>query len=394
MFRIINSKIWEDDWFFDLNSEQKLVFMYLITSPHTDQLGVFKANLKYISIETGLKNIEAILKSLYPKVIYIPELKLVFIKNFLKYQNVGGKFEKHIYDKFCEYDDKVKAILIKESDSLRAIVEKFDKDTIQKLDRVEIEVKDENSIYEQNIGNINIDDGVSMGDRWGINGASMGDHNIYNKSESDTESENISDTVSESGNLKENTKTTIVGQKDQSQKEKGDGKLSSNSDTKKKYPPEVKIFYEKFKAFREEYLRVPITHRDWHIRAYSVINKLLKKYSLAELEQALEDLQTPVWEDKAPKILELWHFEDWLPRWKVWKNGNIVPKRAKTEDELIEEEVERVLRWAYPNGLEDYEFEGNKRVLLAYRKEHGTYPFDVPQEILDGGGKNGVSRGS
>jgi len=46
---------------------------------------------------------------------------------------------------------------------------------------------------------------------------------------------------------------------------------------------------------------------------------LLKKYTLAELEQALEDLQTPVWEDKATKILELWHFEDWLPKWRVWK---------------------------------------------------------------------------
>jgi len=398
MYRIINSKIWEDDWFFDLNGEQKLVFIYLITSSHTDQLGVFKANLKYISIETGLKNIEAILKSLYPKVVYIPELKLVFIKNFLKYQNVGGKFEKHIYDKFCEYDEKVKAILIKESDSLRAIVEKFDKDTIQRLTCVEIEVKDENSIYEQNIGNISVNDGASMGDRWGIDGGSMGHHNniniiseseIYNISESETESENISETESE--NLEGNIKTTIVGQNDQPQKVKNKGKDNSNGNTKKKYPPEVKVFYEKFKAFREEYLRVPITQRDWHIRAYSVINKLLKKYSLAELEQALEDLQTPVWEDKAPKILELWHFEDWLTKWKVWKNGNIVAKRVKSEDELIEEEVERVLRWAYPN-LEDYEFEGNKRVLLAYRKEHGTYPFDVPEEILKGGEKNGVSR--
>ena len=111
MYRIINSKIWEDDWFFDLSAEQKLLFMYLVTSQHTDQLGIFKANIKYISIETGLKDINSLLRSLYPKVIYIPELKLIFIKNFLRYQNAGGKFEKLIYGKFLELDDRIKAIL-------------------------------------------------------------------------------------------------------------------------------------------------------------------------------------------------------------------------------------------------------------------------------------------
>jgi len=211
MYRIINTKIWEDDWFFDLNAEQKLVFIYLVTSQHTNQLGVFNANLKYISIETGLKNAIEILKTLSPKVVYIPELKLVFIKNFLKYQNVGGKFEKNIYNKFSEYDDKVKVVLLRESNLLRSIVEKYDKATIKNLDNVEIEYEDKNGVYEQNIGNINIDDterwgidGGSMGDRWGIDGASMGDHNISESvSESESETESGSENISESepGNL-------------------------------------------------------------------------------------------------------------------------------------------------------------------------------------------------
>jgi len=126
MSRTVNSYIWEDPWFFDLSAEQKLLFMYLVTSQHTDQLGIFKANIKYISIETGLKvkDINSLLRSLYPKVIYIPELKLIFIKNFLRYQNAGGKFEKLIYGKFLELDDRIKAILIRECAYLKSIIEK------------------------------------------------------------------------------------------------------------------------------------------------------------------------------------------------------------------------------------------------------------------------------
>jgi len=391
MYRIVNTQIWSDSWFFELSPEQKLLFLYLCSSSYTSHVGIYKATIKHIELETGIKNVEEILKSLYPKVIYVKELKLIVIRNFLKYQNYsGGKFDKAVYQKFLEESPQVQIILLKEIEYLRDIIQKYDKELYE--DRVSQMENKEYIPYTYPM------DTPSIPYQYPIDTLSIGYPIINNNkkinnniSESETESEYISETESESGNLKGNLKTTIVGQNDQSQKAKDNRKVNSKGDTKKKYPSEVKVFYEKFKAFREEYLRVPITYRDWHIRAYSVINKLLKKYSLAELEQALEDLQTPVWEDKAPKILELWHFEDWLTKWKVWKNGNIVPKRKKTEDELIEEEVERVLRWAYPN-LEDYEFEGNKRVLLAYRKEHGTYPFDVPDEILKGGEKNGISR--
>jgi len=34
-------------------------------------------------------------------------------------------------------------------------------------------------------------------------------------------------------------------------------------------------------------------------------------------------LKSEYWEDKAGKILEIWHFEDWLPRWKAWKRADV-----------------------------------------------------------------------
>jgi hypothetical protein len=323
MYRIINSKIWEDDWFFDLSAEQKLLFMYLVTSPHTDQLGIFKANIKYISIETGLKDINSLLRSLYPKVIYIPELKLIFIKNFLRYQNVGGKFEKLIYNKFLELNNEVKAILIKENEYLKNIIEKFNQELIKEIETIDYQpinpTQDTTSIRDNEKNKIK--DAPSMGDKWGIDGASMGHPTESDIYISDTVSESeiyISESDTETENLKENN-VTAKAEQVQTLSEKYPSKRQKIS-KQKKYSPDVIDFVKKFKSYRENYLKVPITHKDWHLKAYALTAKLLKKYSLAELEQALEDLQSPAWEDKASKIIEVWHFEDWLPRWKIWKS--------------------------------------------------------------------------
>jgi hypothetical protein len=352
---------------------------------HTNQLGIYEANIKFISIETGLNNVEELLKSLYPKVVYIKEKKLIIIPNFLKYQNSGGSFERLLLNIFDELEEDIQILYFKISKEFREVLQKNNQELYQQLEekaKLITEIKVEQPPVE----------GGLTGGRPGVDRGSMGGLTV-----SDTESESVSvsesETETEKINLYGEQVTANAGQKVQSESKKGNGEDTSKSSTKKKYPLEVKIFYEKFKTFREEYLKVPITHKDWHIRAYSVINKLLKKYSLQELTEALEDLKTPAWEDKATKILELWHFEDWLPRWKVWKQGKIIPKRQKTVEELIEEEVERVLRWAYPN-LTDYEFKDNKRILLAYRKEHGKYPFNVPDEILKGGDKDGFPRGA
>jgi len=87
----------------------------------------------------------------------------------------------------------------------------------------------------------------------------------------------------------------------------------------------------------------------------------------------------------------MWHFEDWLPKWKIWKQGKKPAVKPKTEEELLKEEVERVLRWALPD-LNEREFRDNFKHLYEYRKEKGEYPFDVPEEVLKGGDMNGISR--
>jgi len=422
MSRAVNSHIWEDPWFFDLSMEQKMLFLYLLTTHHTDQIGIYTANLKYIGWETGIKNVEAILKSLSPEVIYVPELKLVFVKNFIKFQNAGGSYEKAVYNRFLELPEPIQKIILKESQPIRAIVEKYGKVQLDGDDdpnggsKIKKEPPADGDTPEEPTME-NEQEAVDPPDTGGARGVDGGsasnffsddrlllNNNLSNLLDRDNNSISLNNTVlekninisgynilsnTEKENLKENNISTYVEEAKKSRKS-----FPSNGEQKqkqRKYPPEVVDFVAKFKEFREKYLGVPITHKNWHLKAYAITAKLLKKYTLAELEQALQDLQTPVWDDKATKILEMWHFEDWLPKWKIWKQGKKPAVKPKTPEELLEEEVERVLRWAYPN-LDDYEFKENKKYLLYYKKEYGGYPFDVPEEILKGGDMNGISR--
>lgn len=312
MYRIVNTQIWSDSWFFELSPEQKLLFLYLCSSSYTNQLGIYKATIKHIELETGIKNVEEVLKSLYPKVIYVKELKLIVIKNFLKYQNYsGGKFDKAVYQKFLEEPLQVQIILLKEIEYLRGIIQKYDKELYE--NRVSQIENKENIPYTYPI------DTLSIPYQYPIDTLSIGypiisdiNNKINNISESETESEYIETSL---GN---NASTNVDEHKAQTEELQNTPKRK-NKQKSKKYPDEVINFVNSFRDYRENYLKLPITHRNWHLKAYAITQKLLKKYSSKELHEALQDLQTAQWEDKVNKIYELWHFEDWLPRWKIWK---------------------------------------------------------------------------
>lgn len=308
MYRIIDSKIWEDSWFFDLTAEQKLLFVYLITSSHTNQLGIFTANIKYIKIETGLENIEEILKTLYPKVLYLPQFSFILIKNFIRYQNLGGaKFEKSIYQKFLEQPRQIQSVLFRESEGLREIIERFNPELSQELSPTS-ENSDENS------------DTLLMGYPEIEKNPDTLSIGYPTDTETDTVSESETVTVTEKieTNIDNNASTNVDEHKAQTEELQNPPKRKNKLKTPK-YPDEVVNFVNSFRDYRENYLKIPITQKDWHIKALAVTQKLLKKYSSKELHEALQDLQTEQWEDKATKIYELWHFEEWLPRWKIWK---------------------------------------------------------------------------
>ena len=95
-------------------------------------------------------------------------------------------------------------------------------------------------------------------------------------------SENINSPQNSSSNSKKKSKNQTNPKKQS---------LPSNRKEKpKKFSEEARIFFELFKDYRENILKIPVTHRDWHLKVLAIAEKLLKKYSLEELKEALREL--------------------------------------------------------------------------------------------------------
>lgn len=143
------------------------------------------------------------------------------------------------------------------------------------------------------------------------------------------------------------------------------GKNKSN----KSYSDNAKSFLEIFRNYRENILKIPITKRDWHLKTLAVGEKLLKKYSLAEISQAIRDLG----EKKEYKVLEAYHLEDFLPKWKAEKlimedkNGKY-GKYFENDPEY--EQVKEYLPWL--EGTEDIPTAFIPEFLEKYRKVKHT----------------------
>jgi len=110
--------------------------------------------------------------------------------------------------------------------------------------------------------------------------------------------------------------------------------------TKRSYSENANKFYELFRDYRENILKIPITKRDWHLKTLSIGEKLLKKYSLDELSSAIRDLG----EIKDYKVIEPWHFEDFLAKWKAEKLYQ-EEKDGKYRRDIEDDEFRKVSKW-------------------------------------------------
>lgn len=57
--RYISTSFWEDPWINSLDSNDRLLYMYLLTSPQSNIAGVYKCGMHIISYHTGLKDAAA-----------------------------------------------------------------------------------------------------------------------------------------------------------------------------------------------------------------------------------------------------------------------------------------------------------------------------------------------
>ena len=96
--RIVDVDFWNDDKVLEMFSpEDKLFMLYLLTNPHTTQLGIYAINVKHFAFELGYSTdtIKVLLdrfENKYKIIKYDHKTKEVAIRNFLVFSIVkGGK---------------------------------------------------------------------------------------------------------------------------------------------------------------------------------------------------------------------------------------------------------------------------------------------------------------
>lgn len=96
--RVVDVHFWDDDKVLGTFSpEDKLFFLYLMTNPHTKQLGIYALPRQYIALEVGyaLDVVDVLLdrfENVYGLIRYSYDTGEVAIKNYLRHSIVkGGK---------------------------------------------------------------------------------------------------------------------------------------------------------------------------------------------------------------------------------------------------------------------------------------------------------------
>jgi len=97
-YRPVKTSFWEDSWIATLTVTEKLLYLYLITNPHTTLCGIYRVSIRYIAFESGL-TIEQVGTALARfekdcKVIYKDEW--VVLVNNQKHQTASPKIKEGI----------------------------------------------------------------------------------------------------------------------------------------------------------------------------------------------------------------------------------------------------------------------------------------------------------
>ena len=108
--RSINTCIWTDVWFETLNTESKLLFIYLVTNEKTNMLGVYEISKKKISFETGISESQInkyfIQFEKNGKIRY--QNNRVILINYLKHQNYNLNMMKSAIDSYNDLPNELK----------------------------------------------------------------------------------------------------------------------------------------------------------------------------------------------------------------------------------------------------------------------------------------------
>jgi len=108
--RSVNTNFWDDPFITELNSSEKLLFLYLITNPLTNLIGIYPITLKRISFDTGLSipTVKNALKKFAQnrKVYYLEDY--IILVNWLKNQNLNKNMQVAVVKEFASLSKSIK----------------------------------------------------------------------------------------------------------------------------------------------------------------------------------------------------------------------------------------------------------------------------------------------
>jgi len=108
--RSVNVNFWSDDYIQELNPNEKLMFLYLLTNPKTELCGIYEISIKTIIFETGLTEEEV--NSAFEhferdsKVIYYG--KYIILPNYLKNQKLNPNMKINCLNAFNQLPESIK----------------------------------------------------------------------------------------------------------------------------------------------------------------------------------------------------------------------------------------------------------------------------------------------
>lgn len=110
--RSVNTVFWSDPFVENLEVDEKLLYLYLITNEKTNMLGIYEASIKKMSFETGIakERLETILKGFegLGKVKYVKNY--VILINYMKHQKYNPNMKKAALSIYKELPNELKTI--------------------------------------------------------------------------------------------------------------------------------------------------------------------------------------------------------------------------------------------------------------------------------------------
>ena len=105
MYRTVDIRLWTDPKVHSLPPREKLLFLYLLTNPHTDLSGLYYLPLSLVIYETGLTR-QVICKGIdtlsdRTLIRYDRQTDTIWVVNMLRYQSKSKKITQHVATHFA-----------------------------------------------------------------------------------------------------------------------------------------------------------------------------------------------------------------------------------------------------------------------------------------------------